>query len=161
MNTTSRILGEAMTPYQKRIYKNPAKAYRWALNNSQLFPEAEPYIATDPKSAIMYLLHVRGSKGGRWPEAEPYILTNASSAFSYASGFIRGRWIEAEPIIATDPLCACLYASQVLNHRWPEVEQAIAADKTATTCYLNKFPEARVDWLIHGLSTDWLGRCVV
>ena len=45
MNTIDRILGEAMTPHQKRIYKDPKKAVSWARKHGQRFPEAEPAIA--------------------------------------------------------------------------------------------------------------------
>ena len=57
MNTTDRILGEAMTPYQKRkrIYLDAQKATTWALKHRQRFPEAEATIATDPHRAKIYL----------------------------------------------------------------------------------------------------------
>ena len=126
MNTTDRILGEAMTPRQKRIYKDPEKAVRWATKHGQRFPEAEPYIlkATDPG----------------W-------------AYFYAKGVIRGRWPEAEAAIATDPKWAHYYANHVIKGRFPEGEPAIAKDYS--TMYLKQFPEAKLECAMNGL-IDWL-----
>ena len=74
MNIVGRILGGAMTPYQKRIYKDPKKAVGWAITYGQRFPEAEPAIATSPKWAYNYAKDV--IKHGRWPEGEPAIATS-------------------------------------------------------------------------------------
>ena len=88
MNTTSRILGEAMTPYQKRIYKDPQKAYSWANKRKQRFPEAEAAIATDPELALLY---VRDVIRGRWPEGEPAIATSPYYSKEYLELFPQAR----------------------------------------------------------------------
>ena len=125
MNTTDRILGEAMTPRQKRIYKDAEKATAWAIKHQQRFPEAEPYIATDPWPAYNYAVHIID---GRWPEAEATIAASPYWAYYYARGVIRGRWPEAEATIATDPY-------------W-------------TKEYLELFPEAKREWVMRGW-LDW------
>ena len=126
MNTTSRILGEAMTPYQKRIYKDPQKAYSWANKRKQRFPEAEAAIATDPELALLYVRDV-----------------------------IRGRWPEAEPVIATDPELAYIYVRDVIRGRWPEGEPAIATSPYYSKEYLELFPQARLEFAMNGW-IDWL-----
>ena len=134
MNTTDRILGEAMTPYKNRIYKDPQKAVGWAIKHKQRFPEAEPYIlkaaaepyilkATDPGTAYSYAKEVLK---GRWPEAEEAIAKDPSLAYHYAHGVIGGPWPEAESVIATDPKWAYEYAKHVIQGRWPEAEPVIA-----------------------------------
>jgi hypothetical protein len=126
MNIVGRILGGAMTPYQKRIYKDPKKAVGWAITYGQRFPEAEPYIATSPK----------------W-------------AYNYAKDVIkRGRWPEGEPAIAMDPMWAYKYADDILGGRFPEAEPAIAKSPWAGL-YLRSFPEAKLEWVMNGL-LDWL-----
>ena len=125
MNTTDRILGEAMTPRQKRIYKDAEKATAWAIKHQQRFPEAEPYIATDP-----------------WP------------AYNYAVHIIDGRWPEAEATIATDPNAAHAYARDVIKGRFPEGEAAIAKDPIWAKEYLERFPEAKHYWVMRGW-LDW------
>jgi hypothetical protein len=90
MNTTSRILGEAMTPYQKRIHKDPIMAVRWAIKHGQRFPEAEPYIATRPSRprwAYWAYYYARDVIGGRWPEGEPAIATSPDYANQYLEAF--------------------------------------------------------------------------
>jgi hypothetical protein len=126
MNITSRILGEAMTPYQKRIHKDPIMASKWAIKHRQRFPEAEPYIATRPI----------------W-------------AYYYARDVIGGRWPEGEPAIATSPEYAYYYAKDVLGGRFPEGEAAIAANPGAAKLYLEAFPEAKLEWAMNGW-LDWL-----
>ena len=84
MNTTSRILGEAMTPRQKRIYKDPEKAVAWATKHGQRFPEAEAAIANDPFWAYSY---AKAVLKGRWPEVEEAIATNPHLAKSYLELF--------------------------------------------------------------------------
>ena len=154
MNTTDRILGEAMTPYQKRIYKDPEKAVRWATKHGQRFPEAEPYIlkATDPGWAYFY---AKGVIRGRWPEAEAAIATDPYWAYMYARHIIKGRWPEAEAAIATDPKWAHYYANHVIKGRFPEGEPAIAKDPGCSTMYLKQFPQAKLEWAMNGL-IDWL-----
>ena len=39
----------------------------------------------------------------RWPEAEPFICRDPRSAYHYARFLIKGRWPEAEPYIMKDP----------------------------------------------------------
>ena len=127
MNTTSRILGEAMTPRQKRIYKDPEKAVAWATKHQQRFPEAEAAIAKDPL----------------W-------------AYSYASQVLKGRWPEGEPAIATNSFTALYYAKDVIKGRWPEGEEAIATSTPEfVKYYLEKFPEAKLEWAMNGW-LDWL-----
>ncbi len=126
MNTTDRILGEAMTPYQKRIHKDPVMASKWAIKHRQRFPEAEPYIATRPRSA-----------------------------YYYARDVIGGRWPEGEPAIATDPYYAYHYARWIIGGRWPEGERAIATSLDYAKHYLKAFPEAKLEWAMNGW-LDWL-----
>jgi len=151
MNTTSRILGEAMTPRQKRIYKDPIIASKWAIKHGQRFPEAEPYIATRPIWAYYY---ARDVIGGRWPEGEPAIATSPYSAYYYADD-IRGRFPEGEAAIAKSPEYAYYYAKDVLGGRFPEGEAAIAANPGAAKLYLKQFPEAKLEWAMNGW-LDWL-----
>ena len=177
MNTTDRILGEAMTPWQKRIYKDPDKAAAWAIKHQQRFPEAEPYIDKDPYWAYRY---ARDVLKGRWPEVEATIATSphvckyakdvikgrwpegeeaianqlplslrTSLSFYYARGVIKGRWPEAEAAIATDPGFACCYARDTKD-RFPEGEKAIATDPIWTKRYLELYPEARLGWAMRG-----------
>ena len=133
MNTTDRILGEAMTPRQKRIYKDPRLAVFWAIKHGQRFPEAEPYIlkATDPGYAYGYAKEVLK---GRWPEAERP---------------------EAEAAIATSSWWGYRYARDVLKGRFPEGEPAIATEPRLAKYYLKQFPEARLEWAMNGW-LDWL-----
>ena len=184
MNTTDRILGEAMTPRQKRIYKDPEKAVAWATKHQQRFPEAEPYIlkATDPPRGWTMGLayhYARAVLKGRWPEAEEAIAKDPRAAYEYANHVIKGRWPEAESVIATDPFSAHRYAKYVLKGRFPEGEATIAKDpdwayyyavnvikgrfpegepaiaKDYSTMYLKQFPEAKLEWAMNGL-IDWL-----
>lgn len=159
MKAVDRILGEAMTPYQKGIYKNPQKALDWSLKNHRRFLEAEPYIAKDPYLAYMYASSVIG---GRWPEAERESLVNDPRwSAHYAKHVIKGRWPEAEPAIAKDPDWSCWYARTVINkkvwlwdrdensdtQRWPEAEPAIVEDPFSAYHYAKdvikgRWPEA-------------------
>ena len=125
MNTTSRILGEAMTPGQKRIYKDPVMAGRWAFKHRRRFPEAEPYIATDPL----------------W-------------AYYYARDVVKGRFPEGEAVIATYPGWAYQYAVNVLKGRFPEGEATIATDPHRAKLYLKQVPEAKLEWVMNGW-LDW------
>ena len=159
MNTTDRILGEAMTPRQKRIYKDPEKAVRWATKHGQRFPEAEPYVlkATDPGWSYGYAKEVLK---GRWPEAEEAIVKDPHMAYLYAMDVIKGRWPEAEPTIAKDPSVAFYYAKHVIGGRFPEAEEAIVKNTSVANphlakSYLELFPEAKLGWLMNGW-IDWL-----
>ena len=154
MNTTDRILGEAMTPYQKRkrIYLDAQKATTWALKHRQRFPEAEATIATDPVAAYSY---ARDVIKGRWPEAEPAIATNSFSAYEYAKDVIGGPWPEGEAAIATDPGYAYRYATEVIGGRWPEAEATIAKSQGNANRYAKEFPEAKFIFVMNGW-IDWL-----
>ena len=182
MNTTDRILGEAMTPRQKRIYKDPDKAAAWAIKHQQRFPEAEPYIAKDPYWAYRY---ARDVLKGRWPEVEATIATSphvckyakdvikgrwpegeeaianqlplslrTSLSFYYARGVIKGRWPEAEAAIATDPGFAHLYARDVIGGRFPEGEEAIAKDPWAAHYYAKDVIRGRFPEGEKAIATD-------
>ena len=115
-----------MTPYQKRIHKDRNKAVAWAVKHAQRFPEAEPYIATSPETAVHYAYEV-----------------------------IKGRFPEAEEVIAKDPRLAYYYAKDVLKGRFPEAEPAIATDPWWAKEYLKAFPEAKLEWVMNGW-LDWL-----
>ena len=179
MKAVDRILGEAMTPYQKRIYKNPQKAFEWANHNGTRFPEAEPYIAKDPQWAVKYAAQVledrwpeaeatilqsqdpfkayvyaRFALKSRWPEAEAIIATGPFEAYAYADNVIKGRWPEAEVTIAKNPQRAYQYAVDVIKGRWPEAEE-ILAKSLYNEVYLKRFPEAKWDWAANGW-IDWL-----
>lgn len=80
-----------------------------------------------------------GMYGRRWPEAEPYIMRDPKSAIYYARDFIKGRWPEAEPIIMRDPLSACYYARNVIGGRWPEAEPIIMNNHDAYRLYNEAF----------------------
>ena len=150
-NATSRILGEAMTPYQKRIYKDPERAYNWARKYKQRFPEAEAAIARYPFYSHHYAKDVIG---GRWPEGEAAIATSPGWAYHYATDVIGGRWPEGEPAIATSPGWAYRYAKNFIGGRWPEAEATIAKDPDYSIMYLEVFPEAKLEWAMNGL-IDW------
>jgi hypothetical protein len=173
MNTTDRILGEAMTPYQKRkrIHLDAEKATAWATKHQQRFPEAEAAIANDPLWAYSYASQVLK---GRWPEGEPAIATNSFTALYYAKDVIKGPWPEGEPAIATNPGHVYLYARDILKDRFPEGEAAFANNPekphplgigqwgrlfsnsgNATQAYLKLFPEARLKFVMNGW-IDWL-----
>jgi hypothetical protein len=152
MNTTSRILGEAMTPRQKRIYKDPERAYNWARKYKQRFPEAEAAIARDPFYSHFYAQDVIG---GPFPEGEPAIATSPGWALRYAQYVVKGRWPEGEATIAKDPRTAHYYARDFIRGRWPEAEPVIAKDPHYSIMYLEKFPEARLEWVMNGW-IDWL-----
>ncbi len=152
MNTTSRILGEAMTPYQKRIHKDPVMASKWAIKHRQRFPEAEPYIATERHLAYLY---ARDVIKGRFPEGEATIVTDPHSAYCYAKNAIGGRFPEGEAAIAKDWYWAYAYASDVIGGRWPEAEATIATDPVAAKLYLEAFPEAKFIFVMNGW-IDWL-----
>jgi hypothetical protein len=127
MKAVDRILGEAITPYQKGIYKNPKKALDWSLKNHRRFLEAEPYIAKDPHLAYVYASSVIG---GRWPEAERESLVN-------------------------HPGWSAHYAKDVIKGRWPEAEETIAKSEYNKDYYLKEWPEAKDDWVLNGW-IDWL-----
>ena len=57
MNTTSRILGEAVRPPTERELMDPWWAYRYAtcVIKGRRWPEGEPAIAKDPECAKWYL----------------------------------------------------------------------------------------------------------
>ena len=57
MNTTSRILGEAVRPPTERELMDPWWAYRYAtcVIKHGRWPEGEPAIAKDPECAQYYL----------------------------------------------------------------------------------------------------------
>ena len=127
-----------MTPYQKRIHKDRNKAVAWAVKHAQRFPEAEPYIATSPETAVHYAIDV-----------------------------IKGRFPEAEEVIAKDPRLAYYYAINVLKGRFPEAEPAIAKNLNGADQwdyhmdpwwakeYLKAFPQAKLEWAMNGW-IDWL-----
>ena len=78
-----------------------------------------------PEEAFNY---ARDVIKGRWPEGEPIIMQEPKSAYwlyQYARGVIKGRWPEAEPIIMQDPEWAYWYALHVIHDRWPEAEPTI------------------------------------
>ena len=185
MNTTDRILGEAMTPRQKRIYKDPRLAVFWAIKHGQRFPEAEPYIlkATDPGYAYGYAKEVLKGRwpeaeeaiikdghvaylyafdviGGRWPEAErpaaeEAIATDPGWAYRYAEYVIKGRFPEGEAAIAANPLNAYNYARWIIGGRWPEAEATIAKSQGNANRYAKEFPEAKFIFVMNGW-IDWL-----
>jgi hypothetical protein len=152
MNITSRILGEAMTPRQKRIYKDPVMASKWAIKHRQRFPEAEPYIATRPIWAYLY---ARDVIKGRWPEGEAAIAKDRHWAYAYARDVIGGRFPEGEATLAKDLYLAYDYASDIIRGRWPEAEATIATDPGAAKLYLKQFPEAKLTFAMNGW-IDWL-----
>ncbi len=85
MSTVSRILGEAMTPYQRRIYRDPHQSY-WYANFilKRRFPAGEKAIATDPYYACLYARHVIK---GRFPEGEAVIATDPRWSVEYLKSF--------------------------------------------------------------------------
>ena len=120
MKAVDKILGEAMTSHEKRIHKDPQKAVLHARKKGRRFPEAEPYIATDPYWSYRY---ARDIIVGCWPEAEETIAKDADSAYFYAMHVIRGRFPEAEEAI----------------------DKSEYRDK-----YLESFPDAKDDWVLNG-----------
>jgi hypothetical protein len=152
MKAVDKILGEAMTSHEKRIHKDPQKAVLHARKKGRRFPEAEPYIATDPYWSYRY---ARDIIVGRWPEAEPAIVTDPEYIYLYAKNVLESRWPEAEPALAKDPFYAYDYARDVIDGRFPEAEEAIARSKDLKDDYLYHFPEAKEDWLLNGW-LDWL-----
>ena len=103
MNTTDRILGEAMTPRQKRTRKvrppteKELTTPHWAFNYARYdmkgrFPEGEAALATDPKWAHFY---ARDVLKGRFPEAESVIATHEWAADQYLREFPQARleWV--------------------------------------------------------------------
>ena len=190
MKAVDRILGEGtdlrgnlpihpMTPYQRRIRKNPKKAFEWANHNRTRFPEAEPYIVKDPQWAVKYAAEVLEDRWpeaeatilqsqdpykayvyamfalkSRWPEAEAIIATKPFEAYAYAHSLIKGRWPEAEAIIMSHPTWAFQYAVDVIGGRWPEAEEMLAKS-SHNKVYLKRFPEAKWDWVVNGW-IDWL-----
>ena len=94
----------------------PAEAYRHCQEHGRN-SELEKIIATDPKLAFYYALHVIKS---RWIEAEKIIINNPGWAYYYARDIIKGRWIEGENVIATDPEIAYYYAREVIKGKLPE-----------------------------------------
>lgn len=126
MNTTDRILGEAVRPPTHEELTDPPEAYDYARN-----------VIKD-----------------RWPEGEPAIATSPQWAYYYAIDVIEGPFPEGEAAIATDPWPAYAYATDVLKHRWPEGEPVIARDPHYSTKYFKQFPEAKLEWVLNGLM-DW------
>jgi hypothetical protein len=124
MSVTDRILGEAMTPWQKKIYTDPKKACAWAIKAQRRFPEAEPYISKDPYWGLMY-----------------------------AGKVIKGRWPEAEDAIAENDTYSLWYAEDVLKGRFPEGEETIASGG-AEHRYIHVFPAALDDWIKKGWYVD-------
>ena len=55
----------------------------------------------------------------------------------------------------TEPYQAYWYAARVLKGRWPEGEATIAKDPTWAEKYLERFPEAKLEWAMNGW-LDWL-----
>ena len=76
---------------------------------------------------------------GRWPEAEPYIMKNPKTAYRYALCVIKGRWLEAEPYIKKNPEQACHYAYYILEGRWPEAESYMQKNPFFTYLYSCRF----------------------
>ena len=109
------------------IMTDPYFAYLYAndVMEGKRWPEAEPYIMKDPSIASNYATNVIK---GRWPEAEPYIMKHPGNASHYATYVIKGRWSEAEPYIMTEPYFAHHYARRVIQDRWPEAEPYIMTD---------------------------------
>ena len=160
MKAVDRILGEAMTPYQRRIYNNPQMAVVWSRRRKCRFPEAEPYIAKDPKSAYEY---ARDIIRGRWPAGEAAVSKDPRYAYQYAKDIIRGRWPEGEAAIVADTHLsyeyaghlAYLYAKDVIRGRWPEAEEHLAyASPSEINRYISLFPEAKWEWAANGW-IDW------
>jgi hypothetical protein len=123
MNTIGRILGEAtkVRPPTEDELTGPYQAYWYAVRVLKgRFREGEPALATDPRAAYNYSMH------------------------------INGPFSEGEPAIATDPQWASLYAKWVLNRRFPEAEVAIATDPEWAKEYLKAFPEAKLEWIMNG-----------
>ena len=112
---------------------NAERAYVYAINVlKSRWPEAEPFIAKDPRTVGEYAKNVLKS---RWPEAEPFIAKDPGTASAYAINVLKSRWPEAEPVIAKDSKSAYLYVRNVLQGRWPEAEPFIAKNPGTASDY--------------------------
>lgn len=87
------------------------------------------HFKTNPLLASHYACWVLGK---RWPAAEPYIKTESKSAIDYIIAVLNKdnpnlpiRWIAAEPVIMKNAYSAVIYARDVLKTIWPEAEPYI------------------------------------
>lgn len=137
---------------------SPEQAYEYARHILRArWPEAEPIIKKDPKSACYYTFHLvkrqineKHVVTTRWPEAEPYIMKNPVWAMLYVKNVIKvtnkanPRWPEAEPYIKTEPQSAVEYATTILRQRWPEAEPSII-----------KYPILAVEYAKNAIKGRW------
>lgn len=63
--------------------------------------------------------------GIRFPQLEPSLAENSKTAYEYALHVIKGPWPEGESAIAAHGQYACLYAINILKDRFPAGEDAI------------------------------------
>jgi hypothetical protein len=114
-----------LTDQETEIHDQHSDAYILFLKTIQTGrrnPSMEEVIKQEPEVAFEYAMHVL--KGKRWPEAEPYILENIKTALIYATKIIHGRWPELEKVILNKKNLGAvvIYARDVIKGRWPEGE---------------------------------------
>ena len=146
MNYAINVMKKRWPEAEPYIMKDPKSANEYTTHVlKKRWPEAEPYIMKDPTSAADYAFHFFRQDG--WPEAEPYIMKDPTSAADYAIHVLKKRWPEAEPYIMKDPKSANEYAFHVLKKRWPEAEPYIMQDPKSAAIYVidilkERWPEA-------------------
>jgi hypothetical protein len=155
MSAIDRILGETkekIRPPTQAEKTDPAEAYWYAkLRLEGRWPEGEALIAKYPRWSYYYAQDV---VKGRWPEGEVAISKDPYWAYYYALDIVEGEWTEGEAAIASKSKWAFLYADSIIKSRFPEGEATIANSEWKET-YLERFPEAKEDWIINGW-LDWL-----
>lgn len=86
-----KILLDSGEPIMVMAYMRIAKLGNWAA--------AEPILAKDKDTALWYAFE----NGEPFPEAEPALASNFRSAFDYATEILESRFIAGEPAIKTQP----------------------------------------------------------
>lgn len=119
----------------ENLKKDPKGASNYAINvMKRRWPEAEPTIMKDPKSAIRYAFLLMG--GNRWPELEKLIIHDPELILDYAKNNLMNRWVEAEPYLLKDPHTASKYASRFNIIKWPNLENEIIKHKDKAAAFL-------------------------
>jgi len=138
-----------MTEQEKNLlfFKNPRKAYLYALKTGKRFIEAESYILKNSEVAYRYAKDVIKE---RWPELEKTITDDLMISIKYCADVIRGRWPEFEEKIMPNKYHAHEYLQRIVRGRWPEYE---------TFLLKYEMPQDFFDyvWILHRMQTPYSG----
>lgn len=88
---------------------------RWYTNTPENREVTRQLIVAKKNAAAAVAFTNRINNSQRWPEMEPYIMVDPQSAMYYATAVLKHRWPEAEPFIANNTIAWSMYSARVLN----------------------------------------------